>query len=55
MPPPPSLLEQAPILTEEQILSMTDEEVEEMLAKVRQAPSLAPTPVCLFPLRLALC
>ena len=30
----PSLLDQAPILTEEQILSMTDEEVEEMLAKV---------------------
>ena len=32
----PSLLDQAPILTEEQILSMTDEEVEEMLAKVRK-------------------
>jgi hypothetical protein len=35
MMPQPSLVEQAPILTEEQILSMTDEEVEEMLAKVR--------------------
>ena len=32
----PSLLDQAPILTEEQILSLTDDEVEEMLAKVRK-------------------
>ena len=33
MPAQPSLLEQAPMPTEEQIMSMTDEQVEEMIAK----------------------
>jgi hypothetical protein len=44
MMPQPSLVDQAPLLTEEQILSMTDEEVEEMLAKVRNLSSCSRHP-----------
>lgn len=55
MMPQPSLVEQAPLLTEEQVLSMTDEEVEEMLAKVRSLAACSHylSPYALRPLTAA--
>jgi len=49
-PPSRGLVEQAPMLTEEQIMAMDDEQVEEMLAKsAPRSPARKPQPSLSLP------